>query len=121
LVCNRQYLAAVDQPQVDDIDGNFRVVACGQHAPGSIFDRLGGDRPLVYMQDVFGGFETQGITVNAFNAVQVALDHDGIAATKLLGDGGLAALLDGNRRAVRNRDGRTIPADDNVLTRVTHD
>src|SRR5690606_38148869 len=118
---NRNDIAAVHQAQVDNINGNFGVVAGSQHTPGCIFDSLRRDRAIVLVTYIFSWLETQGIAVYAFDPVQSAFDHDRIASTQLLGNGSFATFFCGNRRTVRNRHGRAIPADYDVCTRVTPD
>src|SRR5690606_33454129 len=114
-------LAFVHQPQIDDVHGNLGIVASGQHRPGGLFDGFGRRGPLVDVLDFLDRLETQGVAILALDAVEVALDHDGIGAAQLLGDDGLAAGLDGDGRAVGHCDRRAVPVDDHFLTIEAHD
>src|SRR3546814_4661289 len=74
-VCSSD-LATVDQAKIDDINGDFRVVASGQQAPGRVLDRLRGYRAVVHVHGRFSGLETQGVAIAPFDTVQVARSEE---------------------------------------------
>src|SRR3546814_3181678 len=77
---------------------------------------------LVVVVDLirFDGFEAQRVGIDAFHAIQITFDQNGIASTQLLGDLGEAAFFYGDGRAVWNRYRRAIAVDQNFLTFVAH-
>src|SRR5690606_10397397 len=87
-------VAAIDQTQVDDVDRNFRVVAGTEHVPGGLTHEFLGDG-AVRLEPFLGlDLQTERIDILRFDAIQIALHHDGDTATQLLGDHRCAALLD---------------------------
>src|SRR5579872_920907 len=77
-------LALIDQPQIHDIDGDFRIEAGAHLVPGELLDVLFGG-----IGRQFRGLDrllADGIRILPRNAEQIAFDVDGEAATQRLSD-----------------------------------
>ena len=103
-------MAVVDQAEVHDVDGDFRVVAGLERFPDLLFQLLQRHRGAGLGRGRLGRFdlEAQGVGVLFGEAEHVAIDDHGVAAAERLRDVGGLALLEGDLGADGNDGGLDV-------------
>ena len=83
-------LAAINQPEINDIDRNLRVVAGFHLFPDQLLNVL--IAGIVRQGQLTFRLLAQRIRVLAVDTKQMPLDIDGVAATQCLGDHGIGVF-----------------------------
>src|SRR5690625_3836235 len=101
--------ALVDQPQINDVDGNFRVVAGLEPFLDQLFQLLFAG--AVIARILFLDFLAQRVRIRTVNAKQIALEIDCVTVPQCLGDTDFRAFLDDHMCPLRDERGIALPGE----------